>query len=52
MRLINVDDEPILKEIIMGYLFDPTKQIAGVAVDGHHALILLNFFLGYCRSDE
>ena len=52
MRLVNVDDEPLLHELVTGYLFDPTKGIAGVSLTGHQALALLNFFLGYCKSDE
>ena len=52
MRLVNVDDEPLLHELVTGYLFDPTKSIAGVSLTGHQALALLNFFLGYCKSDE
>ena len=52
MRIINIDDEPILHELITGYLFNPSKQVAGVTLDGHQALILFNFYLGYCTSDE
>ena len=52
MRLVNVDDEPLLHELVTGYLFDPSKCVAGVSLTGHQALILLNFFLGYCKSDD
>ena len=51
MRLVNVDDEPLLHELITTYLFNPSKTIAGVSLRGHHSLLLLNFFLGYCKSD-
>lgn len=52
LRLVNVDDEHILHELITGYLFDPATRMAGVSLDGSKALTLLTFFLGYCRSDE
>ena len=52
MRLINADDEPLLRELLTTYLFDPSKRVAGVSLMGHNALVLLNFYLGYCRSDE
>ena len=35
MRLVNVDDEPLLRELVTGYLFDPTKAIGGVSLTGH-----------------
>ena len=35
MRLVNVDDEPLLHELTTGYLFDPTKAICGVSLTGH-----------------
>ena len=52
LRLVNVDDEPILHELITANIFDPEKRIAGVSLPGHTALALLTFFLGYCKSDE
>lgn len=52
MKLVNIDDEPLLHELVTQYVFDPSKSIAGVALNGHHALILVNFFLGYCSSEE
>jgi len=47
-----MDDEPLLHELMTSYLFNPTKTIASVSLSGHHTLMLLNFFLGYCKSDE
>ena len=52
MRLVNVDDEPLFHELVSGYLFNPEKKIAGVTLDGHQALVLFNFFLGYCQSEK
>ena len=52
LRLVNVDDEPILHELITANIFDPEKRIAGVSLPGHAALVLLTFFLGYCKSEE
>lgn len=52
MRLINVDDEPILHEMVTKYLFEPRKRLAGVSLPGQTALILMTFYLGYCKSDE
>ena len=50
MRLLNAQDEPIYQDLVMDYLFKPDS--AYVSIDGPDALILVNFFLGYCSSNE
>jgi len=52
MSLVNADDEHILRELVVNYLFNPLKGLAGVVLDGSSALVLTTFFLGYCKSDE
>ena len=50
MRLVNTDDEPLLKELLTRHLFNPELTPEGFTP--LNALVLLNFFLGYCKSDE
>ena len=52
LRLVNVDDEPVLHELVTNWVFHPAKKVAGVSLEGSAARNLMTFFLGYCRSDE
>ena len=50
LRVVNLNDEPILQDLVMDYLFKPDSSFAPIS--GHDALVLINFFLGYCSSDQ
>ena len=47
MLLINTDDEPILKEVLINHLFSPDTGVGKEEVNNVR-FCLLNFFLGYC----
>ena len=53
MRLLNRDDEPLLHDLLKEKVFDVGNCLGlSKAVSGHEALTLLNFYLGYCTSEE
>ena len=53
MRLLNRDDEQMLLTILKDYVFDPENLLnLTTKLCGETYLTLLNFYLGYCTSEE
>jgi hypothetical protein len=53
MKLLNRDDEPLLLSLLKEYIFNPDNILnLKTKLSGETYLTLLNFYLGYCTSEE
>lgn len=52
-RLLNRDDEQLLLVLLKDFVFDPDNILKlQTKLSGQTYLTLLNFYLGYCTSEE